>query len=95
MSVVSSFARTTVLIAGLAVSACATNGTVSQRESVMPTNAEAGLAVKGYDPVGYFADGKPERGNPAITTRWHGATHQFTSDEHRRAFLADPDHFAP
>ena len=95
MSVASSLACTAVLAAGLAVSACATNGMVSQREPVMPTNAEAGLAVKGYDPVGYFADGKPERGNPAIATRWHGATYQFTSDEHRRAFLADPDHFAP
>jgi hypothetical protein len=95
MSVASSFVRTAVLAAGLAVSACATNGMVSQRDPVMPTNAEAGLAVKGYDPVAYFADGKPEPGSPAITTRWHGATYQFSSNEHRQAFLADPDHFAP
>lgn len=95
MSVALSFTRAAVLAAGLAVSACATNGMVSQREPVMPTNAAAGLAVKGYDPVSYFSDMKPVPGNPAITTRWHGATYQFASNEHRQAFLADPDHFAP
>ena len=37
MSAASSLVRTAVLAAGLAVSACATNGMVSQREPVMPT----------------------------------------------------------
>lgn len=95
MSIVSSFARAAVLAASLAASACATDGVVTQREPIMPTNAEAGLAVKGYDPVAYFTDHKPVPGNPAITTRWHGVTYQFASNEHRQAFLADPDHFAP
>lgn len=90
-----SFARAAIVGTGLALSACATDGVVSQKEPVMPTNAVAGVAVKGYDPVAYFADGKPVQGNPAISTRWHGATYQFASDEHRRAFLAMPDHFAP
>ena len=95
MSIAARLVRSVALAASLAVSACATDGMVSQREPVMPTNAENGLAVKGYDPVSYFSDMRPVPGNPAIATRWHGATYQFASNEHRQAFLADPGHYAP
>jgi YHS domain-containing protein len=95
MAIFATFARTAILGAGLAVSACATDGVVTQREPVMPTNAVAGVAVKGYDPVAYFTDHKPVPGNPGIETRWHGVTYQFALDEHRKAFIASPDHYAP
>jgi hypothetical protein len=29
------------------------------------------LAIKGYDPVAYFTDGKPMRGLPDIAYEWH------------------------
>ena len=95
MSVFSSLARAAAIAAALGVSACAVDGHVSQTEPVAPINTAQGLAVKGYDPVAYFADHKPVAGNPAIATEWHGVTYQFASDEHRQAFLAMPEHYAP
>ena len=44
------------------------------------------VAIKGYDPVAYFTDGKAVRGSEAISYDWLGATWRFSSDEHRRLF---------
>ena len=54
-----------------------------------------GLAIKGYDPVAYFEDGKPEKGNPAYQFQWKGATWRFASAAHRDAFAKEPDRYAP
>ena len=54
-----------------------------------------GLMLRGYDPVAYFADGKPEKGDPAITAVRDGLTWQFASEAHRDAFLADPAKYQP
>jgi YHS domain-containing protein len=56
---------------------------------------DAGLALKGYDTVAYFSDGQPQPGSPAFSLEWMGATWLFTSDEHRAAFKADPERYAP
>ena len=53
------------------------------------------VAIKGYDPVAYFTDGKAVRGSEAISYDWLGATWQFSSDEHRRLFSASPVSYAP
>lgn len=95
MSNMTRMTRAAAFGAGLALAGCATNGSVSQTEPVAETNNEGGLAVKGYDPVAYFTEHKPVAGNPQIATTWHGAEYQFTSDAHRREFLAMPEHFAP
>jgi len=49
-----------------------------------------GLALRGYDPVGYFTDGAPVQGSADFTTDYKGATWQFASAANRDAFLADP-----
>jgi YHS domain-containing protein len=54
-----------------------------------------GVAVGGYDPVAYFTDHKPVPGKPYITSSWKGATWRFTSTEHRDAFEANPEKYAP
>lgn len=53
------------------------------------------LAIKGYDPVAYFTDGKPMPGLPAIEYEWHGYRYRFSSAEHRKLFKGDPVHYAP
>jgi hypothetical protein len=58
-------------------------------------NADGGVAIKGYDPVAYFTEGKPVPGDPAITADFDGATWRFTSPEHRRAFLSYPTRYEP
>ncbi|WP_348674682.1 YHS domain-containing (seleno)protein [uncultured Abyssibacter sp.] len=53
------------------------------------------VAIKGYDPVAYFTDGKPVEGKEAFETQWEGATWRFASAEHRDLFAANPEQYAP
>ena len=54
-----------------------------------------GLALQGYDPVAYFEDGKPVRGDAMFEAVYDGARYHFASKEHREKFENDPSHFAP
>lgn len=56
---------------------------------------EDGVAIGGYDPVGYFTEGHPVAGSPAFTLRWHGATWRFASAASRARFEANPEAYAP
>ncbi|MGH9750530.1 MAG: YHS domain-containing (seleno)protein, partial [Candidatus Polarisedimenticolia bacterium] len=49
-----------------------------------------GLALQGYDPVAFFTDGRPAKGDPAITAAHEGATYRFARPENRELFLKDP-----
>jgi YHS domain-containing protein len=61
-----------------------------------PVNhTKAGVAIQGFDPVAYFSDAKPVKGDARFTYAWHGATWQFASADHRDLFAKDPDHYAP
>jgi YHS domain-containing protein len=53
------------------------------------------LALKGYDPVAYFTDGKPTQGKPEFETVFDGARYRFASTENMDRFKADPDRYAP
>jgi YHS domain-containing protein len=53
------------------------------------------LALQGYDPVGYFADGKASRGIEKYQVSWDGVRYQFVTPEHREAFRREPDKFEP
>jgi YHS domain-containing protein len=52
-------------------------------------------AIDGYDTVSYFTNGRPERGNPNITAEWNGVEWHFVSQEHRDAFIENPQKYAP
>ena len=56
---------------------------------------EEPLAIKGYDPVAYFTDGKPTRGLPEYEYQWDEHRYRFASAEHRDLFKADPVRYAP
>jgi YHS domain-containing protein len=84
------------LLASVIITACAaTPGKVSQTRPVDELNLQHGVALKGYDPVAYFAEGAAENGNAANSYQWQGATWLFSTPEHREAFMADPAHYAP
>jgi len=53
------------------------------------------LAIKGYDPVAYFTDGRPTPGRPDIEYQWDEHTYRFASMEHRELFKAEPVRYAP
>jgi len=55
----------------------------------------AGVAIQGYDPVAFFTDHKPVKGNPEIPARHNGAIYYFASKEHRDLFKADPAKYEP
>lgn len=54
-----------------------------------------GLAIKGYDPVAYFTDGRPVEGDSDFEFEWRDATWRFASAAHRDLFAADPEKYAP
>ncbi len=54
-----------------------------------------GVALQGYDPVAYFADGKAVRGSVTHAASHRGAVYYFATAEHRAAFEAQPDKYAP
>jgi hypothetical protein len=56
---------------------------------------EKSLAIKGYDPVAYFTDGKPTPGQPQFEYEWDEHVWQFANAEHRDLFKADPVRYAP
>lgn len=55
------------------------------------------LAIKGYDPVAYFAEGggAATKGNPSISSDHNGATYYFATEEHKKQFLANPARYEP
>lgn len=55
----------------------------------------SGIAIRGYDTVAYFTEGKPMEGSDEFTTDWQGATWKFASQEHLDLFKADPQKYAP
>jgi YHS domain-containing protein len=54
-----------------------------------------GAALRGYDPVAYFAESKPVKGLPAYEAEYKGSTFHFVSQANRDAFAADPGKYAP
>ena len=58
-------------------------------------NEVNGLAIKGYDPVAYFTEGRPVDGSPEFAATHEGATFEFASAANRDLFVADPGRYAP
>ena len=57
--------------------------------------SRANVAILGYDPVAYFTDGRPVKGDPAFVFEWVGAKWQFASQSHLDLFKAGPETYAP
>ena len=72
------------LVAGIALAAAAADSQPARR-----------LALKGYDPVAYFEDGKAMKGNPRYSYAFDDATYNFRSEAHRAKFAAAPERYAP
>lgn len=96
------FARTFGLL--LIVSIARPHGAVAQTTTA-PTHAMAakvlvnvdahGVALQGYDAVGFFADSMAERGDSTHRATYGGATYWFASEAHRALFAADPAKYVP
>ena len=60
-----------------------------------PVNSSKGVALRGYDAVAYFTEGKPVRGQAELRFAWNGSVWWFASAEHRHLFMAMPERYAP
>ena len=61
-----------------------------------PVNVSRGqLALRGYDAVAYWTDGRPVPGTADFEHRWNGAVWRFGTAANRDAFAKDPGRYAP
>lgn len=54
-----------------------------------------GSAIDGYDPVAYFKDNKPVKGDNKYVYEWNGAKWYFKNEENKADFIASPTAYAP
>jgi YHS domain-containing protein len=75
---------TAVLLAG-----CGTvKNTVSDGE-------DRALMLRGNDPVAYFTEGRPVKGQPSIRAEHDGVSYRFASEANRAEFLKRPQRYVP
>jgi YHS domain-containing protein len=53
------------------------------------------VAIKGYDSVAYFKEGKALKGSESFTFQWHNMTWYFSTKDNRDLFAAAPNKYAP
>ncbi|MGP1375386.1 MAG: YHS domain-containing (seleno)protein [Almyronema sp.] len=56
---------------------------------------EQGRALRGYDPVAYFAKDQAILGSKQFTAEWEGAVWYFASAQNRDLFMSSPAAYAP
>src|SRR5277367_5852280 len=54
-----------------------------------------GVILRGYDPVAYFKQNKPVKGNPKYSSSYGGATYYFASRDDKAEFERSPTKYAP
>jgi YHS domain-containing protein len=53
-----------------------------------------GVILHGYDPIAYFKQGKPIKGDPAIASPYEGAIYLFASSADKAEFEKNPAKYA-
>jgi YHS domain-containing protein len=53
------------------------------------------IVIKGYDPVAYFTEGMPVKGDPKYSYDWDEGRYHFASAKHRDMFVGNPEKYAP
>ncbi len=78
-----------VLVSALLVSLAAS--------AISPVYTERGsnIAIKGYDPVAYFKQNKPVKGDESFAYEYNGAKWLFSSEENKQLFASDPEQYSP
>lgn len=64
----------------------------AQKAEIFSTD---GKAIRGYDVVAFFQDGKAIKGTTQYALTWKEAEWLFSSKEHLETFKANPEHYAP
>ncbi len=56
---------------------------------------QAGIALSGFDPVAYFAEGRPVGGSASHELQYRGVVWRFASQANKSAFKRDPEIYTP
>jgi hypothetical protein len=83
-----------LLWAGLTDSFWGSQAPAATTERVV-INRYTGLAIEGFDPVGYFVDASPEIGDQEYEAAQAGAVWRFRNEGNRAAFIAHPEIYGP
>jgi len=54
---------------------------------------EHGVILDGYDPVAFFTENKPVKGDAKHQTKYHDAIYYFSSEENKKLFEANPEKY--
>lgn len=54
-----------------------------------------GVEIQGYDPVAFFTDNRPVKGNSQFQSEYQGAKYYFASAEHKASFDKEPAKYEP
>jgi len=76
------------LVLSCSLAACGTLDVVSE-------GGDSNLMLRGNDPVAYFSAGEAVAGRPDLKALHLGAMYRFTSEDHRRQFITNPERYAP
>jgi len=74
---------------------CVLAGKAIARTKVFVPDPITGYAIGGYDPVSYFVDGQPRKGEREHEYKWGGAAWIFVNEGNMAAFARDPEAYAP
>lgn len=67
----------------------------NEAKRITQYNLENKVAIQGYDPVGYFNQGKAIKGKKEISASYQGITYKFSSGENKEVFLKNPSKYEP
>ncbi len=87
------FAAVASLAAGSVIAIAPWQGS-SASEAVF-TGKTDGVAINGYDAVGYFKENAPVKGSADYTAKYKGTVWHFASAVNRDLFAANPAKYAP
>ena len=82
---------TLLLVAGLLLPP---SGRAATTELIV-VDENRGLALSGFDPVGYFTDARPLLGRDDMELSFAGAIWRFRNEGNRAAFIANPEVYLP
>src|ERR1051325_10457568 len=54
-----------------------------------------GVAIQGYDPVAYFTESRPVKGEAQFQSYYNGATYYFSSLANKKTFDSNPKKYEP
>jgi len=59
------------------------------------TFVQGDKAIRGYDPVAYFTESKPVKGNEKLIYNWNNTNWYFSSQQNLDLFKTSPEKYAP